>query len=147
LECRVASTRGRELGLTCLTIVNGNRLRALRVFNPDSIFAAPPAGSKGICPDAATTLAIRQCTDTIILQAQERLRRLVADVRRGLPNSVRATFDSAGRAWTDYTMLYCQSLSDLLQGGTLAPFVTQTCIKNFADERRAVLEGLRPHRG
>ncbi len=82
------------------------------------------------CVHDQTTLGIEGCTEQKILKSDASLDSLNAKIFARLTASGKKDFITGHNAWFTYRTAYCQSESDVFQGGTLAGIVDADCVAN-----------------
>jgi uncharacterized protein YecT (DUF1311 family) len=89
------------------------------------VFTPMPCTGK---PGRRTTLQLEACSEQSILHSDKQIDTLNAKIFNALPtNSARRDLIAGHRAWLAYRKSYCQSVSDVFQGGTLAGVVYADC--------------------
>jgi uncharacterized protein YecT (DUF1311 family) len=89
------------------------------------VFTPMPCTGK---PGKRTTLQLEACAEQSILRGDRQINALNAKIFSALPsNSARRDLIAGHKAWLAYRKSYCQSVSDVFQGGTLAGVVYADC--------------------
>lgn len=87
------------------------------------------------CRNAATQIEINQCVQLDFQQQDDELNRIYQQYHEKLDNIRKEQLKQAQVVWINFRNLSCQYEADYYQGGSLAPMVYSSCLKDKTKER------------
>ncbi|AYY80602.1 DUF1311 domain-containing protein [Proteus vulgaris] len=87
------------------------------------------------CRNAATQTEINQCVYRDFQQKDEELNRIYQQYYTKLDGTRKEQLKQAQLVWVNFRDLSCQYEADYYQGGSLAPMVYSSCLKDKTKER------------
>lgn len=102
--------------------------------------AAPSLrGQEQRCPDARTTVAMRECLTRELGRADRALDSLVDSFRAVLGDLAGRRLLSATDRWKAYRTSECDAVQRSFEGGTVGPVAQLSCLLDLAEDRRTRL--------
>jgi uncharacterized protein YecT (DUF1311 family) len=112
---------------------------ALAVLAALSLAVHPPKAaaqaSSGACPDARSTVEMRECFDRAFRAADAELNRVYAALQRKSDSRGRTLLRSSQRAWIAYRDAECRFRASESEGGTLYPVELLSCRTDLTKDR------------
>ena len=87
------------------------------------------------CRNAETQSEINQCVQLDFQQQDDELNRIYQQYHAKLDNIRKEQLKQAQVVWINFRNLSCQYEADYYQGGSLAPMVYSSCLKDKTKER------------
>jgi uncharacterized protein YecT (DUF1311 family) len=114
-------------------------MRKVLILVPTLVFAAITTASAEECDNLKTQLDMNQCAAAQFQQLDAELNKVYAEYRSRLNDNQKHQFKNAELAWVKYRGLSCTFESSGVEGGSVHPFIFQSCL---AEKTRVRLKEL-----
>jgi uncharacterized protein YecT (DUF1311 family) len=141
VSCATISLAGATAaGATSATAAGAAGAHAAKLSPPVIRESFTPLGCGG-SPGHRSTLQMEGCAEQQILHSDKQIDALNKNIFGKLPsNSARRDLIAGHKAWLSYRKSYCQSVSDVFQGGTAAGVVAADCTASVNSQHVANLK-------
>jgi hypothetical protein len=129
----------------CQTLLSAMLDSVAAIIGPTANVSSGEVQSS-ICDEAASTLAISRCLDSLSAATRRRAGLVTSDIRQRIARQARAHFDAAARTWEAYVRAFCAKEVDSIMTGSFVAVARSACYYDSALAREAVLKRLYPQR-
>lgn len=98
------------------------------------------AQAAGVCENARSTAAMRECESARLRRAEEGMSAAYRDLSARLDDAGRARLRAAQEAWRRFRAAEAEFQADEARGGTLAPLIAASVQADLTEARRRELE-------